>query len=60
MDINSLMRQLKCRLLSETAIPSNYLLIPEIEAVVFEYNWYIGHSNIPGWTKLIRSISYSS
>ena len=60
MDVNSLMWQLKSGLVSETAVPTSYLLIPEIAAVVLQYRWYIGHSTMPGWTTLIRNINYSS
>ena len=60
MDINSLMWQLKSGLVSETSVPNSYLLIPEIAAVVLQYNWHIGPQTMPGWTTLIKYINYSS
>ena len=60
MDINALMWQLKCGLINETSVPTSYLRIPEIAAVILQYRWYTGYSSTPGWTTLIRYVNYSS
>ena len=60
MDINSILLQLKSGLISETSIPSEYLLISEVVDALYRYNWYIGAQSMSGWTTLIRNISYSS
>jgi hypothetical protein len=54
------MFQLTSGFISETAIPTDYLKIIEINAAIVKYNWSIRASNIPGWTNLIRQINYSS
>jgi hypothetical protein len=54
------MFQLTSGLISETAIPTSYLQIPEIVDVLIKYNWSLRASNIPGWTNVVRIINYSS
>jgi hypothetical protein len=58
--IESIMFQLTSGLVSETAIPTEYLNISEIKAALVKYNWSLRASNIPGWTNLFRMINYSS
>lgn len=60
MDINSLLLQLRSGLISETSVPSEYLLISEVVDAIYQYNWYIGPQSMSGWTTLIKSVSYSS
>jgi len=60
MDINSLLLQLRSRFISETSIPSEYLLISEVVDAIYQYNWYIGPQSMSGWTTLIRNINNSS
>ena len=54
------MFQLTSGIISETAIPNEYLKIPEINSLIVQYNWAIRASNIYGWTTLVRQINYSS
>lgn len=56
----SLMFQLTSGLVNETAIPTQYLQIPEINDILVRYKWSILVSNISGWTTLVRQINYSS
>ncbi len=58
--INSVLFQLTSGLISETAVPTDYLHIPEINNAIVRYNWTLRASNIPGWTTLVRVINYSS
>jgi hypothetical protein len=58
--MESIMFQLTSGLISETAIPTSYLQIPEIVDVLIKYNWSLRASNIPGWTNVVRIINYSS
>ena len=58
--IDSILYQLTSGLISETAVPSEYVYIPEINNAIVRYNWTLRASNIPGWTTLIRAINYSS
>lgn len=60
MNINLLLIQLKSRLISETAVPTDYLSISEVIDAMYQYNWYVGPQSISGWTTLIRSNSQSS
>ena len=60
MDINSILLQLKSGLISETSIPTEYLLISEVVDTLYRYNWYISAQSMSGWTTLIRNINYSS
>lgn len=56
----SIVFQLTSGLVSETAVPTEYLKIPEINSLIVRYNWAIRASNISGWTTLVRQINYSS
>lgn len=56
----SIMFQLTSGLVSETSIPTQYLQYNEILTAIQTYNWSITPSTIPGWTRLIRVINYSS
>jgi hypothetical protein len=58
--IESIMFQLTSGLISETAIPTSYIQIPEVAAALVKYNWSLRASNIPGWTTAVRIINYSS
>jgi hypothetical protein len=58
--MESLMFQLTSGLISETAIPTSYLHIPEINAALVKYNWSIRQTNINGWTTVIKIVNYSS
>jgi hypothetical protein len=58
--IESLMFQLTSGLINETAIPTQYLQIPEINEIIIRYNWIIRGSVVPGWTTLVRHVNYSS
>jgi hypothetical protein len=58
--MESVMFQLTSGLISETAIPTSYLQIPEIVDALIKYNWSLRASNIPGWTNVVRIINYSS
>jgi hypothetical protein len=58
--IDSVLFQLTSGLISETAVPTDYLHIPEINIAIVKYNWTLRGSNIPGWTTLVRVINYSS
>jgi hypothetical protein len=58
--IESVMFQLTSGLITETAVPNQYLYIPEINAAIQRYNWTLRESNIPGWTTLVKVINYSS
>ena len=54
------MFQLTSGLVSETAIPTQYLQYTEILTAIQTYNWSIAPSTMPGWTRLLRVINYSS
>jgi hypothetical protein len=54
------MFQLTSGLINETAIPTQYLQIPEINEIIIRYNWIIRGSVVPGWTTLVRHVNYSS
>jgi hypothetical protein len=56
----SILYQLTSGLMTETAIPTEYLYVPEISAAIQKYNWSMAPSTIIGWTTLIRVIHYSS
>ena len=58
--ISSILFQLTSGLISETAIPNDYIYIPEIKNAIVQYNWTIRSSNIPGWITLVRMVNYSS
>ncbi len=58
--ISSILYQLTSGLISETAIPTDYVYIPEINAAIVQYNWTMRGSNIPGWTTLVKVVNYSS
>jgi hypothetical protein len=58
--VESIMFQLTSGFVSETAIPTEYIKIPEINTAIVKYNWSIRASNIRGWTNLFRLINYSS
>ena len=58
--VESVLIQLTNRLISETSVPTDYLLNPLIVEAITKYNWTLGHSHMPGWTHLIRVINYSS
>lgn len=54
------MFQLTSGLISETAIPNQYLLYPEVLAAIQKYKWSVAASNLEGWTTLVRIVNYSS
>lgn len=58
--LDSILFQLSSGLVSETAVPTTYLDIPQIAAAIIRFNWALRGSNIPGWTTLVRVINYSS
>jgi hypothetical protein len=58
--IEAIMFQLTSGLISETAIPTSYLKIPEINAALVKYNWLIRQSSNNGWTTIVKIINYSS
>ena len=58
--IESIMFQLTSGLISETAIPNEYIVYPEVLAAIQRYNWSVAASNVQGWTRLIRIVNYSS
>ena len=60
MNTNSLLLQLKSGFISETSIPSEYLLISEVLDAIYEYNWYVGPQSMSGWITLVRYINNSS
>lgn len=56
----SIMFQLTSGFVTETAIPTDYINIPEINNAIVKYNWILRESYIPGWITLARFINYSS
>ena len=58
--IESVLFQLTSGLISETAVPNDYLHIPEINNAMIRYNWTVRGTNIPGWVTLVRIVNYSS
>lgn len=56
----SIIFQLTSGFINETSIPTQYLQLPEINAILIKYNWSIRVSIISGWTTLIRQVNYSS
>ena len=58
--IDSVLFQLTSGLISETAVPNDYIYIPEINNAIVRYNWTLRASNIPGWVTLVRIVNYSS
>lgn len=58
--IESVMFQLTSGLISETSVPNQFIMYPEVLAAIQKYNWTVTGSTIQGWTRLIRIINYSS
>ena len=58
--MESIMFQLTSGLVSETAIPTSLIQLPEIVAALIKYNWSLRESNIPGWITVFRLKNYSS
>jgi hypothetical protein len=58
--IESILFQLTSGIMTETSMPTEYALIPEIAAMLIRYNWHIAPSYNPGWTTFVRRINYSS
>lgn len=58
--IQAILFQLTSGIVTETAIPTEYALLPEIATILIKYNWYMGPSYTPGWTTFVRHINYSS
>ena len=58
--VGSILFKLTSGVVIETAIPTEYVLIPEIAAAIIRHNWQIGPSYTPGWITFIRYVNYSS
>ena len=58
--VGSIILQLTTGIVSETSIPTEYVLIPEIASAIIRYNWNIVPSYTSGWTTFVRRINYSS
>ena len=54
----SVMFQLTCGYISETAIPTQYLENHEVISAIQKYKWSVGQS-YTGWTSLYKIINYS-
>ncbi len=57
--IESVMFQLTCGYICETAIPTQYLENPEIISAIQRYMWLVGQTHTNGWTSLYKIINYS-
>lgn len=57
--IESVMFQLSCGYICETAIPTQYLENPEVILAIQKYKWSVGQSQTTGWTSIFKIINYS-
>jgi hypothetical protein len=52
--VQAILFQLTSGLVSETAVQTEYLYVPEIVAAIQQYNWSVMPSCVAGWHTLKR------